>query len=85
MVTHQIKLFCCRIRDSHYLAAKVWGKYVVVFLGAVSQRLHYRFLPQQLAKPSRCSAFASCVRSAPLFPACAGGFCNVITHCGMNL
>lgn len=74
MVTHQIKLFCCRVQDSYYLAAKAWGKYVVVvFRGAVSQRLHYQLLPQQLAKSRQCSAFTSCVRSALLFPACAAG------------
>lgn len=48
MVTHQIKLFCWSIQDSHYLAAKAWRKYAVEFLRAVSQRLHYQFLPQQL-------------------------------------
>lgn len=85
MVTHQIKLFCCHIRDSHYLAAKAWGKYVVVFLGAVSQRRHYWFLPQQLAKLSRCSVLASCVCSALLFPACAGGFCTAGSEMGVML
>lgn len=64
MVTQQIKLFCCHIRDSHYLAAKAWGKYVVLFLGAVAQRLHYGFLPQQLAKPSQCSLHLRAVASA---------------------
>lgn len=73
MVTQQIKLFCCCIRDSHYLAAKGWGKYVVLFLGTVAQRLHYGFLPQQLAKPGRCSAFESRGLSTPLLPDCAWG------------
>lgn len=68
MVTQQIKLFCCRIRDCHYLAAKAWGKYVVLFLGAVAQRLHYGFLPQQLAKPRQCSLHLRAVASALPFP-----------------
>lgn len=89
MVTHQIKLFSCSVRDSHYLAAEAWGKYVVEFLRDVSQRLHYQFILWQPPRPHWCSVLGSSALSAAPAPARAGVLASgtwgdVVTHPGMN-
>lgn len=59
---------------------------MVLFLGAVAQRLHYRFLLQQLAKPSQCSLHLRAVASAlPFSLLVLGEVCTAGSAMGRTL